>query len=336
MPVMAALVLLARACGPVVTRRHRKRAGELAEALYPGRLRVIGARPLFPQAGGSEIAFAVTGDPDAVVRLRVDAGAGSCGGQPCDRALARALREARTAAEDLRALSAALGRCGYEVYAVGSARSAVGEPWIAAALTDDTVTDVLGEIGACLRRWSLDRPAPEGSPVPRGTTVNVVAPEAVRDLPAGPSRWPTLMRLTHPRLPAALSRRPYHAVHYAWRDGAVDPASATVRIVRPFAQRQRFDAAVRANVASWLGSAVPGAVVVEGYGGVWRLVPGRVDRLSGHVLFCAPEDPHARGRRCPGCHAVAVTVGPDGALAGEPVVVRGVREGDGSLRLPPP
>jgi hypothetical protein len=78
-------------------------------------------------------------------------------------------------------------------------------------------------------------------------------------------------------------------------------------------------------------SARPQAVFSP-YTGVWRLLPGRVDRFKGYTLFC--DQPDER-KRCLGRHAVAVTTDLEGNLIGEPTVIRDVRIGNGSLQLPP-
>jgi len=66
--------------------------------------------------------------------------------------------------------------------------------------------------------------------------------------------------------------------------------------------------------------------------GVNRLLPGRVDRTEGHVLF---RDEPEEGRTRFGRHALRVVTDLDGELVGEPTVLRDVRDGDGTLRLPP-
>ncbi|MDJ0464265.1 hypothetical protein [Streptomyces sp. H27-C3] len=137
--------------------------------------------------------------------------------------------------------------------------------------------------------------------------------------------------MTDSRLLAALSGRPYYRVGYTWRDGRVDPGSGVASLVRSFAEPERFGEAVRKNLAPRLRQSYPEAVLST-YTGVWQLVPGRVERLKGYALFCDRPD---GSKRCLGRHAVAVTTDLEGYPVGEPKVIRDVRIGNGSLRLPP-
>ncbi|MET7640970.1 hypothetical protein [Streptomyces sp. NPDC005438] len=334
------LALLVTGCG-LGTREDRRRAQEIADERHPGLLRVVGARTLFPRTSGSEVSLSVADDPDAVVRLRIDADSGVCGGAPCDRALDVALEDARAAARDLRLLRAALRECGHTPRAVRAYRSSVGEPWIEARLTNDNVTGVLERLGECLRGWaSAYSPADGAAPSrQRAVTVHIAAPGTAPDAPENAAgRGPTLVRLTERGVHAALATRPSYAVTWTYRNGVLDAGSGAVRLVRPFRERRAFERAVGDHTAAWLAPRHPGAHQLRPHG-VVRLVPGRVDRLWGHVLFCDRSHPEERGRagaaRCRGDHAVRVTTDLDGSLVGEPRVIRDVREGNGPLRLPP-
>ncbi|MYS56100.1 hypothetical protein GTW46_39660, partial [Streptomyces sp. SID6013] len=91
---LAALLvgLLAGGCAAFGTDDDVRRARELADDLYPGELDVVDARPLFPEATGSEVTLSVAGDPDAAVRFRVDAAEDRCDGGPdCADALRAAV-----------------------------------------------------------------------------------------------------------------------------------------------------------------------------------------------------------------------------------------------------
>lgn len=326
------LALLVSGCGVLSTKEDRQRAQELAEAVYPGELRVLGARTLFPETTGSEVTYALRDDPDAFVRLRVDAGDDRCGGRPCARALRDARRQGEAAAAEWRAMKAEFAGCGYEVHAATVVRGMVTDPWIAQALTNDNVTDVLAGVGACLESYSRSLPA--GQTAGRTSiTVHIAHPSTVRDLPAARKDEPTLVRKTHPELGATLAGRASYAVTYAWREGVVRPETGTARIVQPFKERQKFKEQVHASAAEWLRDTHPDAKVSPGYGGAWSLRPGRVDRLRGWVLFC--KGPAEQEERCLGNHALAVTVDLEGRLVGEPTVFDDVREGRGALRLPP-
>ncbi|WP_156725170.1 SCO7460 family lipoprotein [Streptomyces apocyni] len=332
--MVASVVSLALACvgcGVLSTKEDQRRASALANELFPGKLEVISAKSLFPATLGSEVAFRLTDDADAVVRLRVDRQGDTCGREDCERALTKAVADARARARDLRTLTTAFADCGYEVHAVGQGHS-VTQPWVVAAPTNATVTSVLAEIGACVEQWSRSRAAQDVPPPASGTTsVLVTAPEALRDRPTGGDDRPTLMRMTDPKLLGALSRGAYYRVSYPWRDGVADPGSGAAYLVRPVAERDRFGAEVREGVTPWLTASRPEAVLST-YTGAWRLLPGRVDRVKGYVLYC--DEPDGR-RRCLGQHAVAVTTDLSGKLIGEPTEVRDVRIGNGALRLPP-
>lgn len=330
--VVTVLALLVSGCGVLSSKADRQRAQELADAVHPGELRVVGARKLFPETTGSEVTFALRGDPDAFVRLRVDAGDDRCGGLPCAQALRDARRQGEAAAAEWRAMKAEFADCGYEVHAATVSRGAVTDPWIAHALTDDNVTDVLARIGDCLESYSRSLPA--GQTAGRTSmTVHIAHPSTVRGLPAGREDEPTLVRKTRRKLGAALAGRASYAVTYAWREGVVRPETGTARIVLPFEERQKFNDRVHASTSEWLRSKHPDAKVSRVYGGAWTLRPGRVDRMRGWVLFC--KGPEEQEKRCLGNHALAVTVDAKGRLTGEPAVVENVREGRGALRLPP-
>lgn len=298
--IVSAVVLLGRAVAAPAARRARSLAAAAAERHFPGRLRVISARPLFPAGGGAEVLLAIVGDPDAFVRLRIDRTA------PSAERLAEALAEATGAAERWRELRQALASRGYAVHALGRVAA---EPWIAAELTNDTVADVM----AGLRD------------LPPGTSVLVADPAVVRRLPADrdPS-LPTLLRLTSRRRLAVLSGAgPYHRASFGADDG-----ESALSLLRPFTLQQAYEAAVAASALRWLGRHVPGAEVAA-VTGASRLLPGRVDRLRVHLVV-------RDGPGAPADHVLAVTTDLAGTLTGEPpVLTRDVRDGSGLLRPPP-
>ncbi|MFB9604197.1 SCO7460 family lipoprotein [Streptomyces roseofulvus] len=312
-------------CGTFSTGDDRERAVEVAERVAPGQLEVVDTRSLFPQDNGAEVSFRIKGDADAVVRLRVNAEKDDCGGQSCDDRLTAALADARRRADGFRALRREFRACGYEVH--GLSADGTG-PWISARLGADTARTVVASVGECLDRWSRVR----GETAPASLAVKVAPPEVLDGLPDDPGR-PTLMRLTAGKRLAALSRGTYHRVVFRGGPRGVDRDSGEVHLVQPFAERQRFAAAARTAAERWLRTenGAPDAVAGE-YVGVWRLVPGRVDRVGGWVLFC--DRPEGERPRCVGRHALAVTVGLDGALAADPRVFRGVRDAEGPLGLP--
>jgi hypothetical protein len=326
------LALLVSGCGVLSTKEDRKRAQELAEAVYPGELRVVGARTLFPETTGSEVTYALRDDADAFVRLRVDSGNGKCGGEPCTQALRDARGRGEAAAAEWRLLRGEFVRCGYDVHAATVVRGTVTDPWISQPLTNGNVTDVLARIGDCLERYSRALPSQQSADR-TSITVHLAHPSTVRDLPAGRKDDPTLLRKTDQELHAALAGRTSYAVTYTWRDGVVQSETGVARIVQPFEERQEFKGKVHTSAAEWLKDAHPDAELARGYGGLWSLLPGRVDRMRGWVLYC--ESPAEQGKRCLGNRALAVTVDLEGRLVDEPTVVRKIRDGRGALRLPP-
>lgn len=284
------------------TRADRRRAAAMADRLYPGLLTVVGGRTLFPRTTGSEICFSVADDPDAVVRLRTDAST-----HAPDFALVEALTLGRAEADGLRALRSTFEDAGLPVVGL---RTSLGDPWVAAQLTDDTVTAALERIGVSAREWARHRE----SFAPRGAghlslSVRVVNPAVAEHLPdAGPD-LPTVMRLSHPELLAALGAHRHVVATYPVHDGIADTSAATVYLSRSREDAEIFGRKVRDAAAEWLRTAAPGAVVGT-TANVWRLEPGRVDRITGHVRFTYDAAADAHGRRFD--HVVAVVADPDG------------------------
>ncbi|CAM5365389.1 SCO7460 family lipoprotein [Streptomyces griseus] len=325
------LVVLVGACGVVDTKDDRRAAEELAEKHFPGQLRAIGARTLFPGTGGSEVTFAVTDDRDAVVRLRIDtdqADQGLCDRKDCAGVLAEAVKRGRQQADDFRTLKGAFDSCGYEVIALGTTGAA---PYVVAELTNATVTKVLGEIGECVQRWVTASGADSALAKGRASYVNVVSPSVADRRDRGKDSWPTVMRLTRTDLLASLTKHTYFSASYDFEAGRVD-TTGRARVVRPFREREKFGETVQNAVKEQLRATYP-RVVMSTYQWIWRLEPGRVDRQTGYVLFC-PE-PGARGQCVNPDDAALVTTDEHGNPVGKIQLVHDVREGTGALRLPP-
>ncbi|MYU26469.1 hypothetical protein GTY84_32910 [Streptomyces sp. SID8352] len=330
----ALVVLLLAGCGVFDTEDDERRARELADAFHPGRLTVIGARSLVPEATGSEVTFAVTDDPDAAVTLRLDASEERCeGGATCEEALANALERGLDRAAELRLVRDAFEGCGHRVLAVDRQRAA---PWIAVRITQQGLDGVLEELGACAQRWVTARAERGRLGDSRWVSVSVTTPARAGKLPAAGSDRPTALRLTHgPRL-AALSAQPYYVVDFPVGDDAehtVDAARPQMRIVEPFERREEFSQRIDASVLPLLRGTYPEAVATGGSGlGVWRLEPGRIDRVRGYVLFCAR--PPEGGGRCLGDLAALVTADPEGGSAEVVRVLTDIRDERGVLDLP--
>ncbi|MFF9100612.1 SCO7460 family lipoprotein [Streptomyces rubrogriseus] len=334
---LAALLagLLVTGCAAFDTDDDVRRARELAEELYPGELDVVDARILFPETTGSEVTLSVEDDPDAAVRFRVDAGKDRCDGGPdCADALREAVHRARREARHLRAMREAFDGCGHPVLATDEKLTA---PWIEARVSEGTLDEVLARAGACAQRWVTARAEQGPKEVPGWVTVNFAAPGTAEGLPAAQRTLPTVLRLTHgPRL-AALADKAYYVAAYPVGEDAghtVDTASARLRIVSPFEERQAFSRRIDASVRPALRATYPEAVTSGGAGmGVWRLEPGTVRRVRGYVLFC--ERPPADGERCLGDLAALVTSDPRGRDAEVVDVLTDIRDERGVLRLPP-
>ncbi|MCI4042295.1 hypothetical protein [Streptomyces sp. TRM75563] len=325
------LVVLVGACGVVDTKDDRRAAEELAEKHFPGQLRAIGARTLFPGSGGSEVTFAVTDDRDAVVRLRIDtdqADQRRCDRKDCAGVLAEAVKRGRQQADDFRTLKGAFDACGYEVVALGTTGAA---PYVVAELTNATVTRVLGEIGECVQRWVTASGADSALAKAPASYVNVVSPSVADRRDRGKDSWPTVMRLTRTNLLGSLTKHAYFSASYEIEAGRVD-TTGRARVVRPFRERQKFGETVQSAVKEQLRATYP-RVVMSTYQWIWQLEPGRVDRQTGYVLFC-PE-PEASGRCVNSDDAALVTTDEHGSPVGKIRLVHDVREGTGVLRLPP-
>ncbi|MFI6292738.1 SCO7460 family lipoprotein [Nonomuraea sp. NPDC050790] len=299
------VVVLAGGCS-LGTGDDRGRAEELAAKLYPGQLKVVGARNLFPETSGSEVTFALAGDPDTVVRLRIDAEKGTCDRKPCESQLAAAVRKGKELGANWRKLAGGFQSCGHPVIA---ANTPLSEVWIEAEPTNATIASFLGTVRACVG-------------TDRALSVNFATPAVAAQRPRGGEGLPTFLRMTETKVLAALSRQAYLVASYS------PGGEPSARIVRPFDQRQEFEKRARAGATTWLAANRPGAMV-GGVVGLWRLRPGRVDRLVGYVLFC-----ESQRQKCVGDKAVAMTVDPQGDPVGDMRVVEDVRDQGGVLRLP--
>lgn len=326
---VSALVLLAGRRA-LTTKADRRRAGELAEKVYPGELTVVRARTLFPAGSGSEITFALRDDPDAAVRLRVDAERDARAGHPRERELRRARERAELTAAEWRALAGAFDGGGHRVLGLSAVHPTLAGPWIAASLTNASVDDVLDRVGHCLQRYADSLPDHDAAAL-GALCVHIAAPGAAERLPHGASGDPTLLRLSEGRLLAALSEDTYHTVDYRWDDGVLVPGSARAVVTHPIERQREFGERVLTGVAAWLSRARPGARALPVHSGLWCLRPGRVDQMRGYVLFCADPVP---GRTCPGDRAALVTVDLAGRLLTTPSVLRDIRDGQGVLSLP--
>ncbi|MET8725838.1 hypothetical protein ABZV81_01445 [Streptomyces parvus] len=325
------LVVALGACGVVDTKDDRRAAEELAETHFPGQLKAVEARTLFPGSGGSEVTFAVTDDRDAVVRLRIDtdaAGGPMCDRKECGGVLAEAVQRGRQQAEDFRTLRGAFDACGYEVVALGTTGTS---PYVVAELTNATVTRVLGEIGECVQRWVTASGAGSALAKAQASHVNVVTPSVADRRDRGKDSWPTVMRLTRSDLLASLNKHAYVSTSYEIEAGRVD-TTGRARVVRPFREREKFGETVQNAVKEQLRATYP-RVVMTTFQWIWQLEPGRVDRQTGYVLFC-PE-PGARGQCVNPDDAALVTTDGRGNPVGKIRLVHDVREGTGALRLPP-
>ncbi|MFI6504049.1 SCO7460 family lipoprotein [Nonomuraea typhae] len=293
----------------------RSRAEELAAQYFPGQLKVVGARNLFPETTGSEITFALTGDPDAVVRLRVDAEKGLCNGKSCEVELRTVMERGKQKAQTWRELAGALRGCGHQPI---GANEGLGEVWIEGEPANATIGGLMAELGDCLPDRSI--------------TVNFAAPAVAAKRPKVDPKLPTLLQLTGSKTLAALSAKTYLAASFAQRDAATRKRESSARLVRPFEEREEFRKRVEAAAGAWLAANRPGDTIGRGMS-LWRLRPGTVDRLVGFVLFC-----NGKVQECLGTseNAVLMTVDRQGNPVGEMRAVENVRNAQGRLELPYP
>lgn len=278
-----------------VTRKHRAQVRQAVAARFPGRLRMVGERSLFPQSTGSEFTFAFTGDRDVLVRLRVSHGT------DVGAALDLAVAEALTAAEELRRQLAVFAAHGFPV--IGLDR----RPWLAVELTDENVEERLRAVGAAVAEWG-------------GNLVVITSPGVAARAPDHED-LPTPLRLGHPGRLRVLTSAPAFLASY-------QGDRPTLAVTRAYEPRTVFEERVFASATTWLHRTRPKAVVLRVFG-VWTLLPGQVTRSTGHLLFA---DHPARDQRPE--HAITVTVDQNGNLLDTPTIHDNVRDDRGAVRIP--
>jgi hypothetical protein len=282
-----------------VMRRHRGLARQAADARFPGQLRIVGERSLFPQSIDSEFTFAFAGDRDAVVRLRVEQGS------DVGAALDLAVDAARTAATELRRQLTVFAAHGFPV--IGLDR----RPWVAVELTDENVDERLRAIGAAVADWAA------------GTAVVITSPGVAARAPDH-DNLPTPLRLGHPGRMRVLTAAPAFVATY--RDG-----EPTLTVSRSHEPRTLFEEGVLASATTWLHRTrpkAPEAAALQVFGR-WTLLPGQVTRSAGVVLFA-----DHRAHRLRPDHALAVVVDQNGNLVDTPIVHEQIRDDRGVVHLP--
>ncbi len=270
---------IATGLGLTTTRAHRRQVDQVAEARFPGRLRILDARSLFPRSTGSRFTFAVADDEHAVVRLLVEESTGDLGA-----ALDAAVADALAAAAELRCLLTAFAGRGFPVVALEPGRLV---PGVVARLTDDTAAATLAAIGAAAREWTSEHTC-QAHPTDLGAAaqVTILSSEPGR----GDGRLPVPLRLARA---AAAVDAPRHVASYPVVDGVAGTAPSTLYVRRNHAVRAAFEERVLAQSAAWLRTARPGAAATR-CSGLWPLLPGRVAEATGHVLVTRP--PRAPGQ----------------------------------------
>lgn len=279
-----------------VTRKHRGLARLAVAARFPGQLRLLAERSLFPRSTGSEFTFAFAGDRDVVVRLRVEQGT------DVGAALDLAVDAARTEATALRRQLTTFAAHGFPVIGLDQ------RPWLAVELTDENVDERLHAIGAAVADWA------------DGTTVVVTSPGVAARAPDH-DNLPTPLRLGHPSRLRVLTSAPAFVASY--QDG-----TPTLSVSRTYEPRTVFEERVFASATTWLHRTRPEAVVLQVFG-IWTLLPGQVTRSAGHVLFADHTAPRVRPE-----HALAVVVDPNGNVVDTPIIYDQVRDDRGIVRLP--
>ncbi len=297
----AAPRLILRAVGGglrrTVTRRHRGVVRQAVAARFAGQLRMVAERSMFPHSTGSEFTFAVVGERDAVVRLRVEQGTDVAS------ALAEAVAAARAGAVALRRQLTIFAAHGFPV--IGLDR----RPWLAVELTDENVDERLRAIGAAVAEWA------------GGSAVVITSPGVAARAPDHDD-LPTPLRLTHPRRMRVLLAAPAYVATFT-------AGAPKLTVYRSYEPRTVFQERVFAAATAWLRHTRPEAVVVQAFGG-WTLLPGQVTRSTGHILFAdRPVPPRTRPN-----HAITVTVDQNGNLVDTPTIHEHVRDERGVVRIP--
>jgi hypothetical protein len=282
-----------------VTRKHRALAQQAAAARFPGQLRLVADRSLFPRSRGSEFTFAFLGDGDAMVRLRIEQGT-DVGAE-----LDQAVDTARTAATELRRQLTVLATHGFPVIGLDQ------RPWLAVDLTDDNVAERLLAIGAAVADWTA-----------AAVDVVITSPGVAARAPDHDT-LPTPLRLGHPGRLRVLTAAPAFVAHYP--AGGGDP---TLTVSRSYEPRVVFEERVFASATTWLHRTRPEAVVLQVFG-AWTLPPGQVTRSAGVVLFA--DHPTSRPRPE---HALSVVVDQNGNLVDIPTIHERVRDDRGVVHLP--
>ncbi|MBB1256318.1 hypothetical protein H3146_23605 [Streptomyces sp. OF3] len=150
--------------------------------------------------------------------------------------------------------------------------------------------------------------------------MNIAASGAARRLPTGGDDRPTLLRLSDDGRLGALARGRHLSVDYTAEPGGT-PTPARGRLELPFRQRQAFEETLRKEFDARMRGRRPGARGRR-FHQVRYLVPGRVDRMRGHVRSSdqTSADDGLRGRRAD--HVALVTTDLDGRLVEEPRVAQ--------------
>ncbi|MEV4311230.1 hypothetical protein [Actinocrispum sp. NPDC049592] len=319
---------LLAACGVGDAKADVRTAQELADRLFPGQLTVIGSRSLFPQDTGSEVTFAVRGDPDAIVRLAVRSDK-----TDIDQKMRDAVDLGRAQAAELRTALKVFRDCGHEIVGIGEIpfvnTSFNLTVWIASPITNTTVTRLIGSLDDCVVKW---RDARSNSESPwrskvGNITLNILSAQQPPTLPI--TTGPTYQKLTDRSLAEVLAGSPHHS-------GLITPGRSLGDVLAPamsFDEGQKFGAAMETAARDWLAAAILtpkprlGRYLSTGN----RLLPGTADKMRTYVTVCfSPSEKLP----CPDEGAIALTVDLATKMTTDFTLVRTIRDKDGKYTYP--
>lgn len=299
-------------------------ATALAEAAYPGQLELVGTHL---QKDHYDVVFAIRGDPFTRIRLGVDRDASRCRpASPCEDRLHRAYAAGVSAGVKLRAVNAALPRCGVVPLAVQDAQA--GTSFTTVVELDLDVQDqqpALDRMTPCIAAFRSALP-PDATPEQRSLKLRILLPKPGETAhPSALLTFETTLARTRNDDISFLTGVGPDANGVLAENLRVDPAILSAKIFRD----QLVDAAEGALSDDPAGGHVPKLAFATGA----RLDPQRLDVIRSYILACST----AQKGQGPCKTDIAVRLRHDlgtGEVIPE-AILRDIRDTSGSLHLPP-
>jgi hypothetical protein len=324
--LLSAVACLVAACGSSgVTRDAKadeKTAQELADRLFPGELTVLGSESIFPRDTGSKVTFSVRDDPDAAVRVDVDSHRDTL-----EQRLRDAVSTGRAQAAELRLLTGAFRDCGREIIGIEEIAPYSNDvlqitAWVAAPITNATVSALLSQLDGCITAWGEKR---AGSDSPWKAKHTNLSLNIVSSAEPSTLTGPTYLRLTDRDLIKTLAG----SEHY--RTLTLDGQQSVGDVLFP---AMSFEGAKLESAArDWLAKADvnPKPRIGRYLSLANRLEPGTVDRMRAYVTVCysASESPP-----CEDEGAIGFTVDRPTGATRDFTLIRKVKDNDGKYRYP--